>query len=153
VMTVEFQGGQLRVNGAGVLKPAAKDSFEAGAARFEVRRDAMGTVRGLRVIAGGEAIGFDRVEPARPSAADLAGLAGEYSSDEAEVTLRVAVEDGKVVIHRRPDARFVLTPTYADAFTSGLGGVRFIRGPRGIVTELSVSQDRVWDLRFKRVVR
>jgi len=153
VMTVEFQAGELRIAGPGVLKPVSKDAFLAGGARFDLERDAKGAVRGVRVTAGGEVIAFDRVEPARPTAADLAALAGEYTSSEAELTLRVAVEDGKLVIHRRPDTRIALTPTYQDAFDGELGGIRFLRGPKGVVTEMSVSQDRVWDLRFQRVAR
>lgn len=151
VMTLELQGGELRIAGAGALKPVAKDAFQGGGARFDIDRDPKGVVRGLRVTAGGEVIVFDRVEPARPTAADLAGYAGAYTSDEAELTLRVAVEDGKLVIHRRPDTKIALTATFADGFTGELGGVRFLRGAKGVVTEMSVSVDRVWDLRFSRV--
>lgn len=150
VVTIELQGNELRVNGAGALKPLAKDSFQAGSTRIDLDRDPKGAIRGARITGGGEVLSFDRVEPARPSAADLAAFAGEYTSDEAEVVLRVAVEDGKLVIHRRPDTKIVLTPTYADAFSSELGGIRFLRNPKGAVTEMSVSQDRVWDLRFRR---
>jgi len=150
VMTVEFRDGGLRIAGPGTLKPITKDAFQAGGARFDIDRDAKGVVRGVRVAAGGEVFAFDRVEPANPTAADLAAFTGEYASDEAEMVLRVAVEDGKLVIHRRPDTKIALTPTFADAFRSELGGIRFLRGPKGIVTEMSVSQDRVWDLRFAR---
>jgi CubicO group peptidase (beta-lactamase class C family) len=94
---------------------------------------------------------YERVEPWTPAPADLAALAGEYSSDEAEVTLRVALEHAQLVIHRRPDAAIVLTPTYKDAFNSSLGVVRFLRDSSGKVTGLSVSESRVWDLRFRSV--
>ena len=87
----------------------------------------------------------------RPRAAELESLAGEYTSDEAEVTLRVAVEQGRVVIHRRPDGVIALTPTYKDAFRSSLGSVRFLRDAAGRVNELSVSESRVWDLRFRKM--
>lgn len=153
VMAIVFESGELRIAGPGALKPVASDVFQAAGARFDIDRDMKGAVRGLRVATGGEVIAFDRVEPAHPIAADLASFAGEYASDEAEMVLRVAVEDGKLVIHRRPDAKIPLTPTYADAFEGELGGIRFLRGPKGVVTEMSVSQDRVWDLRFQRVVR
>jgi hypothetical protein len=121
-----------------------------GVPRLTIVRDAKGAVAGLRLPSGTGTTIYDRVTPAHPTATDLAALAGDYTSDEAELTLRVAVEAGRLVIHRRPDSTFVLTPTYADAFTSDLGGIRFIRTAKGVVTELSVSVDRVWDLRFKR---
>ena len=92
---------------------------------------------------------YERVEPWTPAPADLAALAGEYLSDEAEVTLRVALEHARLVIHRRPDASIPLTPTYKDAFDSSIGVVRFQYDSSGKVTGLSVSESRVWDLRFR----
>jgi CubicO group peptidase (beta-lactamase class C family) len=94
---------------------------------------------------------YERVDRWTPSAAELEALAGEYTSDEAEVTLRVAVEQGRVTIHRRPDSVIELTPTYKDGFRSpSLGSVRFLRDAAGHVNELSVSESRVWDLRFRK---
>jgi hypothetical protein len=73
-----------------------------------------------------------------------------YASDEAEVALRVVVENRSLVIHRRPDASFPLKPTYTDAFESQLGNVRFHRDASGKIVALSLSNARVWDLRFGR---
>jgi len=60
----------------------------------------------------------------------------------------VAVDRGRLVINRRPNTTIELTPTYKDAFTSSLGVVRFQRNA-GKTTGMSVSESRVWDLRFK----
>jgi hypothetical protein len=43
-----------------------------------------------------------------------------------------------------------MTPTYKDSFRSSLGSVRFLHGAAGRVNELSVSESRVWDLRFRK---
>jgi CubicO group peptidase (beta-lactamase class C family) len=94
---------------------------------------------------------YERVERWTPTAAELESLAGQYTSDEAEVTLRAVVEQGKLVIRRRPDDAIALLPTYQDAFRSTLGSVRFLRDAAGRVSELSVSESRVWDLRFRKV--
>jgi len=56
---------------------------------------------------------WERVEPSTPK--DVTELLGDYASTEAETTLTVALESGKLVIHRHPDSTFSLTPTYADA--------------------------------------
>ena len=77
-------------------------------------------------------------------------MAGEYISDEAEVTLKVAVENGRLVVHRRPDTTIALTPTYRDGFSSSLGSVRFIRNGEGRIVEMSIGEQRVWDLRLRR---
>ena len=81
-------------------------------------------------------------------------LLGVYSSDEAEATFTVALgaDQKSLLIERRPDAKLPLTPIYQDAFTaSDLGLVVFHRDAKGRVVDLSVTQDRVWDLRFTRV--
>jgi CubicO group peptidase (beta-lactamase class C family) len=82
--------------------------------------------------------------------ADLSPFAGAYSSDEAETVLTVAVENGKLSIHRRPNSSFALKPTYTDAFDSPLGSVRFLRDTTGKIVALSLGESRVWDLRFTR---
>ena len=91
---------------------------------------------------------FERATPASPSTAELAGLAGTYVSDDAETTLVASVQDGRLVLKRRPDTVIELKPTYQDAFTGSLGTIVFHRG--GKTLELSVVQDRVWDMRFTR---
>jgi len=44
-----------------------------------------------------------------PTAADLAEYAGDYYSPDAETTLTAGIEDDKLVLRRRPDARIPLT--------------------------------------------
>lgn len=92
---------------------------------------------------------WERVEPWSP--ADLTAYVGVFASEEAETVLRVAAENGKLVVHRRPDSSFDLKPSYNDAFECELGSVRFLRDADGKITALSVSGSRVWDLRFTRV--
>ena len=120
--------------------------------RAEFKLDSSGHVAGLRIITGlDENNYYEKVEPAHPDTAQLQAMTGDYSSDEAEVMYRVALEDGKLVMHRRPDAVIPLTPTYRDGFNSSLGSVRFIRNAEGRVVEMSIGAVRVWDLRLKRV--
>lgn len=92
----------------------------------------------------------DRVEPAKPRADQLKEFAGRYVSDEIETTLDVVVEGDSLVIRRRPASTVPLTPVYADGFSSALGWVIFRRDASGRIVALSVSQERVWDLRFAR---
>jgi CubicO group peptidase (beta-lactamase class C family) len=86
-----------------------------------------------------------------PSATALSAYAGVYESDEAEAVIAAKVDGDRLVLTQRPDRRIVLTPLVADVFMSrGLGVVRFRRDSNDRVTAFSVSQDRVWDLRFKK---
>lgn len=93
--------------------------------------------------------------PRRPEAAawqprDLAEYAGEYYSPEIETTFLVSVEEGRLVVRRRPALRVPLIPTVEDTFAAGpIGRIRFVR-ESGRITGLSVQQARVYDLRFER---
>jgi CubicO group peptidase (beta-lactamase class C family) len=92
---------------------------------------------------------------AAPTPANLTAYTGEFYSPDAETTLTVVVEQGRLIALRRPASRIPLVPsaTGADTFSAGggLGTVRFIRDDGGRVTQLSVQQARVYDLRFDRV--
>lgn len=94
---------------------------------------------------------YERIEPAAPTAAQLAELAGTYTSDEAETTFNVVVKGDKLVMQQRPDLTMTLTPVYADAFRgAGQALVIFRRDAGGRPAALSLVESRVWDLRFTR---
>jgi hypothetical protein len=95
---------------------------------------------------------YRKVAPSKPTAGELRELVGTYFSDEAEASLGVEVDaTGALVMTRRPGARFVLTPVYADAFSNReLGLIIFRRDANSRVTALSICQDRMWDMRFQR---
>jgi len=85
-----------------------------------------------------------------PTAAQLNALAGNYWSDEAETMLTAAVEDGALVLKRRPDTVIKMTAIAPDKFRGSIGTVTFLRNGSGAVHALSVNQERVWDLRFAK---
>lgn len=146
-VTIARDGNGLRVNrGLQLLATSATrfvtvdgETWEFSASGAKVT-DKFGTVDVL-----------ERVEPASPGARDLEAYVGQYVSDEAETTLTVVVDERGLAIKRRPDTVLRATPAYADAFSvESLGLVIFRRDAEGRVNALSVSQDRVWDLRFTR---
>jgi CubicO group peptidase (beta-lactamase class C family) len=92
---------------------------------------------------------YERIREANLQPRPLTDYVGTYVSDEAEVTFVASVQDGTLVLKRRPDTTIRLAAVYADGFR-GLGFIRFHRDSAGKVTGLSVSQDRVWDLRFAK---
>jgi CubicO group peptidase (beta-lactamase class C family) len=146
-VTIAAENGALRVARA-VYKPVSATVFAAGEDGARLEFDGM---RARLVTEGDEGNWYEKVEPAKPARDELAALAGDYASEEAEVTFRVALEGDKLVIHRRPDAVIPLTPTYKDGFASSLGSVRFLRDSSGRPMEMSIGESRVWDLRCKRV--
>lgn len=143
----------VAADGDGVrLAPGAR-LLPQSATRFVTPAGQSWTLDGTRLRSQDryDVVDYDRVPAAAPSASDLAALEGAYTNDEIETRLDLRVEDGRLVVKRRPDTRIVLTPVYTDAFTApDLGLVRMRRDAGGRVTSLSVVQDRVWDLRFVR---
>jgi CubicO group peptidase (beta-lactamase class C family) len=87
----------------------------------------------------------------QPAAADLKTFTGTYVSDEIETTLAVELRNGELVVLRRPDSVIPLRPHSRDRFDAG-GGIGLITFQRtnGAVIGFSVTQDRVWDLRFAK---
>ena len=146
-MTIAHGDTGLRVERGAALVPQSAARFvTANGQTWEFDRT-RGTVRVTDTY--GTVDTFERVAPATPTLADLNELVGTYVSDEAETTFHAAIDGTALVLKRRPDTTLRLTPLYKDAFSGQVGTVIF-RRQGGRVTEMSISQDRVWDLRFKR---
>jgi CubicO group peptidase (beta-lactamase class C family) len=151
-LRLAFTQGRLEMDGT-PLVPLSLTRFQLPNAAVEFAAAPASAPATLRIIGtDGDTLAFDPVAewaPARP-----AEFAGEYRSDEAEVTFTVAVENGGLVMRRRPGTRMKLSPEYADAFTTPDGWVvRFSRTPAGRVNGFGLWVDRVRDLRFRRVTQ
>jgi hypothetical protein len=153
--------GQLTLGADGILRqgrtvliPVSESEFLIGAT---VQRIVFGPPgpsgrAPFRLMEGDVVVDeFEPVEPVDPSPAELRAYEGTFHSPDAETTYRVAEEDGELVVHRRPDARFTLRPVYRDAFRMGGRLIRFYRDESGTITELSLTESRVYDMRFFRV--
>lgn len=100
---------------------------------------------------GSEDIRMEPVADFDPTEAELVEYTGTYRSDEAEATYTLAVENGTFAVKDRWGRARPLRPLYPDAF--GLGGTTYIfrRDGSGQVVEMSWSESRVWDLRFRKI--
>ena len=98
---------------------------------------------------------FTRVPAYVQTTTQLTEIAGRYRSVETDADYIVTPEAGglRLTIEQRPGDSFLYKPAYADAFRriEGAGMLRLVRGPRGGVIALRLSDDRVWDLRADRV--
>jgi len=99
---------------------------------------------------------FRRVERVTPSAAELAALAGDYRSDDVEVTYHLRVVQGALQLSSLRTPPVVLNPVDKDRFEAPLfyGAVfRVVRDPKGAPKELRVGLmgGRVRDVALVRV--
>jgi len=106
---------------------------------------------GLMDMPAADGVRIEPVGPFEPTAADLTEYVGAYRSDEADVTYWVEVEDGRLMLRGRYGDGSALEPLYADAFGQGSRTFIFRRDETGRVSQASLSEGRVWDLRFERV--
>lgn len=152
VATISVVQDTLRMIPGGSLVAQSGTSFRTPAGAEVAFAPAAGGAMTMRVVSpnGTEDL-WERVERARPTAADLAALAGTYTSADAEATLTVVAEGETLRVKMRPDRVETLSPLYADAFDAPFGVVIFRRDAKRQVTALSVVQDRAWDVRFERV--
>jgi CubicO group peptidase (beta-lactamase class C family) len=148
-ISIEFKDGHLELERRGALKPMSAKAFSLGEDAPVVEFDNNASLR--MATEEDQNNYYEKVERANPSRTDLEAMTGEYASDEAEVTLKVALEPNGLAIHRRPGGIIPLTPTYRDGFSSSLGSVRFIRDSGGNAIEMSIGESRVWDLRLRRI--
>ena len=144
--------GALRAARWGALVPLSGSLFtrEDGPDRVQFRGEGVG--RSFEEIGSdGETTRYVIAAEVQPTAAELAQYEGTYVSDEVEVTYTVRAENGTLLLLRRPDARYALTPAYKDAFTAPpFALVLFRRDAKGQVRAMSLGLGRVRDLRFKR---
>ena len=133
--------------------PVAAGRFLAGETEQAILFEDGTPVRMRMITPFGEIL-YERAEPAQPTAVELAVLAGEYESRETGTTLKLApgVRAGEMTYRIGSNAPVTLRPTFRDAFETPAGySIYFVRDASGKVTALSAGEDRVWDLRFKRV--
>ena len=142
-------GLALAVSAPGSAASRARDVLAGRAWAFDARGGAMAKDE------YGTTEAYEKVAPWKPSAQDLQAFAGTFVSDDAEVEFTAAMSGERLVLKRRPNVEILLTPAYADAFTTRdrsdgpqLGTVIFTRDASGRPSEFSVVQDRVWNMRF-----
>ncbi|MGH7462429.1 MAG: serine hydrolase domain-containing protein, partial [Longimicrobiales bacterium] len=149
LLRINWSEGKLQTGSTELIALNAS-AFQAGARRFEFMSAGNSGLRLRAITPDGDTAFYEPTAAFTPSAAQLAEFAGDYYSPDVETTFTVAVEDGRLVLRRRPDSRFVLNPVYTDAFESQMGLIRFYRGANAQIVELGISQARVYDLRATR---
>src|SRR5262249_50457700 len=121
-VAIARDGDALKADRTTLLPQSPMVFLTAGRDRWEV--DAHGL---RRTDQYGTIDGYARVRRAVPTPQQLDAYTGTYASDEAEVELRAAVQNGKLVLKRRPDTTIALTPLFVDAFSAGGLGTVFFR--------------------------
>jgi CubicO group peptidase (beta-lactamase class C family) len=150
---------RTRVKGDTLLSPGAPPTVYVplGNNRFRTERTEIRFEGGdlptrMMIHTPGDTMTFVRADTAVLDAAKMAEYAGDYRSDEAEVTHTWKVEKGQLVMYAGYRRLGVLEPTYKDGFTRGGSVIDIVRDGRGRITGYVVESGRVRHLKFSRTV-
>jgi hypothetical protein len=93
---------------------------------------------------------FEPVKLVTPTPSELAEYAGEYYSDEAQVSFKVSVENDRLVVTGRRNRRLVLSPALKGEFLSGNFNFDFTRDQQNKVTGFLLDTGPSINVRFVR---
>jgi CubicO group peptidase (beta-lactamase class C family) len=95
---------------------------------------------------------FTRVTAPMPTALALSSFAGQYRSEEVDMTYTVLVAGGKLTIRWPRRDEVVLEAVGGDRFVGSLGTITFTRATSGEIDGLTISNRRLRRLRADRLV-
>ena len=130
------------------LFPESETRFFLKVADIQIafERNDAGYVDQLTVYQNGQEMPAKRLSSARPEA--LADYAGEYHSDELQVTYTLALDDGALTLRIGSRSPSALSLTQQDQATAEVGTMIFARDAGGAVTGFVLQSGRVRNMRF-----
>ncbi|MBN1225044.1 MAG: serine hydrolase [Candidatus Aminicenantes bacterium] len=107
-----------------------------------------GKVDRIKVTMQGMDIGGERITELEVEPGQMEGFAGDYYSDELDVTLKLAVKDGKLFFAGKNAPEIPLRSTNPDEFSGGLFQIKFHRDGEDSAVSFTLDTGRVKNLRF-----
>lgn len=147
---ISLEDGALQLLGRALIPTSATRFVREGNLTIDFQQAPENGRAGFTVTqSDGDVFRLEPVDDFDPTPAELADYAGEFHSEEARVTYRFEVSNGRLERVDRYGQRAALRPSYPDTFV-GPGGLYLFRRTGSRVTSLSFSASRVWDLRFEK---
>jgi hypothetical protein len=149
-VTFAINNGVLSLNGES-LRPVGDGVFTYAYSRVEFTKDKQGKLEGREIDENGLIYPFHRKPDWKPTAADLAPIAGEWYSEEAQAAFTVTIEGEKAYLTQRPSLKLALKPLYEDHFGAANYIVWVARDKGGKITGLHIGGSRMRDMPFVRL--
>ncbi len=140
--------GELKFGGT-AMKPVADGSFILGERKLRFKDGS--TVTAQIANPDGSVTRLTQVAEWKPTAAEFAAIAGEWRSEEAQSTVKLALEGEKAFVVIRPVAKLSMVPIYKDHFAAQAYVVWFTRDASGKIDKMHVGTGRMRDMLFERV--
>ena len=159
-MSVSVEEGDVYIEFTGqesTVAQATSDStvtIAAADATFTFRAEPDGSVNSGVATQGGIEMSMRRAERTDLTEEGLQGYAGRYFSEELEAFMRIAVEDGGLVLHQLGQTPQPLNHVSGDNFSAEefhLNEIAFERAENGSVTGFTVSNGRTRGVLFEKM--
>ncbi|HEY5885067.1 MAG TPA: serine hydrolase domain-containing protein, partial [Pyrinomonadaceae bacterium] len=152
---LSLKEGKLVDLGGARLSPLSSERFQVvGWSRqliFETSPQGGRPLRLRQIDEGSKPAIYEAVPAMTPTSVQLNEYAGNYYSEELNVTYTLSVQDGKLTLRRISSKGMPLDPTFTDAFMNDdLGLLRFTRNKQNRVSGLLLTAGRVRRLRFEK---
>lgn len=148
---ITLDKGELKLNG-GSLKPMSDGTFALGDRKVKFLDAQGGQPKALEIAnTDGSVVRLFLEKEWKPTAADLAGISGDWYSEEAQAAFTIKVEGDKAFITQRPTLRLPLRPIYKDHFGAASFVVWIARDKDGNVTDMHIGGSRMRNMRFERM--
>ena len=156
IVSMSVRDGRLTLwdfwgdNYAMLMTPISPNRFLVPGATLEFSPAEAGRTQAWHVIDGaGRRLLELRLMKFDVPKTDLPSFAGEYRSDELDVTYTVAIRDSSLILQSS-----TLYPFSRDAFVGDyMGAVRFLRDARGSITAFTLNRSNARGVRFERLKR
>jgi hypothetical protein len=96
---------------------------------------------------------YEHVKAPAPSPSQLASIAGKYTSPEIDGEVTIVPSGTSISVQFGTKTSLILAPAYDNAFSNDSVTVIFSRDGNGNPTAMTVSTERVWNLRLTRIDR
>ena len=159
-MSVSVDDGDVYIEFTGQDRTAAQPTSDstvtiaAADAAFTFRAEPDGSVNSGVATQGGIEMTMRRAERTDLTEEGLQGYAGRYFSEELETFMRIAVEDGGLVLHQLGQTPQPLSHVSGDNFSAEefhLNEIAFQRAGDGGVTGFTVSNGRTRGVLFEKM--
>ncbi len=147
-MTLE--NGRLKLDGQ-ALTPVADGSFAMEDRKFKL---SAGSPLTAEVLEFDESVTRLTMVPQwTPTKDEIAIFAGEWRSEEAQATVKIALDCEKPSLVLGTSNKIAMKPTLKDHFSAGIYVVWFSRSARGKVNQMHIGRPRLRDMRFERSIK
>ncbi len=160
-VTIGLVEGNLSATATGqpsmALMPLSETEFkmEDVPAKIEFIPNGGENVVLLKLYQGGIVMDAPRVIPFDADAVELSDFSGAFFSEELSTTYHFEVVEGKLMAKHSRLSDFDLSPVQEDVFAGNawfFGKIEFVRDANAAITGFKVSNGRVKNLRFEKVL-